>query len=218
MYAAIAWVLRSSGDRIDAGSRSRRVLRLALVVASVVNAVFFGVVDPALWALGVDEPPAWLAAAVAPITLVFGLTFLLAFALGITLRRVPGQRRAALLLLSIGPVLALTVLVSVVGGPLAGFAHPTYTETVTNVGLALTGLAAVTRPSPAPDLAPAGRRGTGGLSPSPPSRVPRMTGAASYGAPPAGGHSARSKTSRAPTRPASTSSKASLTASSGRVS
>jgi hypothetical protein len=162
MYAAIAWVLRSSGDRIDAGSRSRRVVRLALVVASVVNAVFFGVVDPALWALGVDEPPAWLAAAVAPITLVFGLTFLLAFALGITLRRVPGQRRAALLLMSIGPVLALTVLVSVVGGPLAGFAHPTYTETVTNVGLALTGLAAVTRPPTAPDLAPAGRRGTGG--------------------------------------------------------
>jgi hypothetical protein len=30
------------------------------------------------------------------------------------------------------------------------------------VGLALTGLAAVTRPPTAPDLAPAGRRGTGG--------------------------------------------------------
>lgn len=139
MYAAIAWLLHDNAARIDDGSRARRATRRLLVAMTVISAALEGVFFPLLSAMGMEGEP-WFEVLTMAYTLLFVLLFLLAFVLGIMLRKVPGMHTASGLLMSAVPILLVTTIVAAAGEPLAGFAHPAYTEIAAYIGLALTGL------------------------------------------------------------------------------
>ncbi len=134
-YAALAWVLFAAGQRVDAGSRGRRWVRLALASCFAVLAAQFTVGSSIAYLTDADlgsRPPV-----LAALLLAFPLMFVLALLLGLTMRRLPGLRPASRTLVAVVPVLGLTLLLGLLA---PGFAHLAYLEITVNVGVALVGL------------------------------------------------------------------------------
>lgn len=117
-----------------ATTRAQRWLARLLAAAIGVLAVSFLIIDPIAAATG-------LTAAVEAFSIVTGiaflLMFLLAFLLGLALRRRAELRVPAILLIGIGPVVLLTVLVGALG---SDFAHPAYAETLVNLAVVMLAL------------------------------------------------------------------------------
>jgi hypothetical protein len=130
-FAALSVVLVQGSARIDAGNRVRGWIRRILAVDLVALAAVFAVGTPFL---GGDSALANVLGAVAGVT--FAALFALAFALGLAIVRVPGLRASAVLLVSMVPVIGLTVALQALA---PDFAHPAYTETAVYLGIALLG-------------------------------------------------------------------------------
>jgi hypothetical protein len=139
-YAALTAILVVLA-RAATTTRAQRLLSWLLAVALGVLAVSFLVIDPIAAVTG-QTSAAPLGAFSNVTGVAFLLMFLLAFLLGLTLRRRPEFRVPAVLLVGVGPVILLTVLAGALG---SGFAHPAYVETLVNLGVVLlavpTGLA-----------------------------------------------------------------------------
>jgi hypothetical protein len=134
-YAAGAWVLHAERRRLVV-NRSATVFRWLLVVALAVLAAGFGLVAP----FAPDGlPPAPDAVFAAVVGVAFGLQFVAATGLGLSLLRHPETGIGSRLLQAVLPVLAVTVLLGAVA---PAWAHPAYLETTTILGVALLGTAA----------------------------------------------------------------------------
>ena len=141
-YVALALLLHVHGDRIDAGSRTRRVTRIGLQVSYLVMALFFGPAVTGAWVTGADpsDLPGLLTL---PAALGFAGLFLCTIALGIALLKVPGMRLPALVLTAVTAGIGLTIMLGALD---SDFAHPAYPEALAYVGTALIGVASVPRP------------------------------------------------------------------------
>jgi hypothetical protein len=135
-YVILALLLRAHADRIDAGSKVRRGLRIGLAVSYVLMAVFFGPVITYAWATGTDPDnlPGLLAV---PAGLGFVGLFAFTIALGMALLKVAGMRMPGLVLTGVVAGLGVTALLGALG---SDFAHPAYPETLAYIGTALTGI------------------------------------------------------------------------------
>lgn len=132
-FAALSVVLVSARPGIDAGSRVRRWIRRLLAVDLAALAAVFAVGAPFLGGDS-DSNLATAFGAVAGVT--FAAMFVLAFALGLSILRVPGLRTSAVLLVSVVPIIAFTVALQALA---TDFAHPAYVETAVYLGIALLG-------------------------------------------------------------------------------
>jgi hypothetical protein len=141
-YVALALLLHVHGDRIDAGSRTRRVSRIGLQVSYLLMALFFGPAVTGAWMTGADpsDLPHLLTL---PAALGFAGLFLCTITLGIALLKVPGMRLPALVLTGVTAGIGLT---SLLGALDSDFAHPAYPEALAYVGTALIGVGSVPRP------------------------------------------------------------------------
>jgi hypothetical protein len=140
-YVALTLLLHVHRDRIDAGSRTRRVFRIGLEVSYVMMAVVFGPVMAVTWATGANPAniPDLLTL---PAALGFAGLFLFTIALGIALLKVPGMRLPAYVLAAVTAGIGLTTLLGALDST---FAHPAYPETLAYIGTALIGLRSVSR-------------------------------------------------------------------------
>ena len=132
-FAALSAELVYASARIDTVSRTRSWIRRLLAVDLAALAAVFAFGAPFIGAAS-DGKLAAVMSVVAGVT--FGAMFLLAFALGVTILRVPALRTSAVLLLAVVPIIALTAALQALA---ADFAHPAYAETAVYLGLALLG-------------------------------------------------------------------------------
>ncbi len=128
-YGVLAALLASEAKRIDAGCLLRRWCRRLLMTALVTLALVFGATS---FIRSLTDNST--AAAVAGIA--FLATFVLSFALGVSLLSRRELRPGAWLLSAQLPVLGLTLLLAAMGSP---FAHPAYLEVACALGIALLG-------------------------------------------------------------------------------
>jgi len=141
-YIAMALLLHVHRDRIDIGTRTRRVLRIGLEAAYVLMAMFFGPVVIGAGATGTD--PAKIPDLLTlPAALGFAGQFLFTITLGIALLRVPGMRLPALVLTGVTAGIGLTTLLGALD---SSFAHPAYPEALAYIGTALIGVGSAPRP------------------------------------------------------------------------
>lgn len=145
VYGLLAAALVQSGRAIDGGSRFVRVLRWILISIFALFAGLFSIltVDPSADSSGVYEILANVA---------FAVSLIVPIVLGFALIRRHAFRVPAILLIAPIVILPLTVILEA----FTAFAHPGYTETAVNIGLALLCVAASSQPAasePAEDAA-----------------------------------------------------------------
>jgi len=133
-YAALGAVLLLQSRASDGGRVYRWMCRLLGANFAVLAALFL-VGEPIRIATGLSLDTTPVGAVIGNFT--FLLMFVFGFALGLTLLRRPDRRPSAILLVAVGPVLAMTVVGGAMG---SGFAHPAYAETLINFGVALLAL------------------------------------------------------------------------------
>jgi len=146
MYALLAAALIQSGRVIDSGRRFVRVLRWILIS---IFALFAG-----LFSVSAVEPSAAATSGVYEIlaNVAFLVSLITPIVLGFALIRRREFRVPAILLIAPIVLLPLTFVLQA----FTAFAHPGYTETAVNLGLALLCIAASTQPAatePTPDSA-----------------------------------------------------------------
>lgn len=137
-YAGALWVLYAERDSIRA-NRAATVFGWLLVAAFIPLAAGFLLLAP-LHAFGSFEGGY---TAIAPVIgVAFGLQFLAATGLGLSLLRHPQTGVGSRMLAALPLVMGLTALLALVA---PDWAHPAYVETVTIVGVALLGTATPAR-------------------------------------------------------------------------
>ncbi|MGC5173355.1 hypothetical protein ACLQ2Q_22155 [Microbacterium sp. DT81.1] len=136
LYTLLAAALIQSGRAIDGGRPLVRVLRWILIGCFALFAGLFSIVivDPTFNTSGVYE---------ILVTVIFAVSLLVPIVLGFALIRRRHFRIPAILLIAPLVVLPITLIIET----FTVFAHPGYTETAVNFGLALLCVAASSLPA-----------------------------------------------------------------------
>jgi hypothetical protein len=159
-YAGGVWALHAERRRLEA-NRMATAFRWLLVAALAALAAGFGLVAP----FAPDGlPPAPDAVFAAVVGTAFGLQFVAATGLGLSLLRHPETGVGSRVLQAVLPVLALTALLAAVA---PAWAHPAYLEATTIVGVALLGTAARPGSGPTPTPTVPGALGAAGRARTP---------------------------------------------------